>query len=239
MTHNETAIKTDRLIIALDFPTIDEARSCVQKTSQHCCFYKIGLELLFSGGQDFVKELLADGHRVFIDAKLLDIGATVEKATANIAQLGADFLTLHVSDTKTMQAAIKGRGSSSLKLLGVTVLTNLETEELVEQGISGKTPKELVLHRAKLAKEAGLDGVIASAQEAADIREVVGPDFLIVTPGIRPVGSDIGDQARVMTPKLAIEAGADFLVVGRPISRADNPAEAADQIAQEIAAAIV
>lgn len=225
----------NRLIVALDFPTVDEARTCVQEIGPACRFYKIGLELLFAGGQQLVTELLHKGHQVFVDAKLLDIGATVEKSTRNIAKLGADFLTLHVTDSKTLKAAIKGRGDSSLKLLGVTVLTNLEQADLAEQGIEGRTPKELVLHRAKLAFDAGLDGVIASAQEAAAIRELVGPDFLIVTPGIRPSGAEAGDQARVTTPKDAIGFGADYIVVGRPITQSDEPREAAQAIQDEIA----
>ena len=225
----------NRLIVALDFPTVDEARTCVQEIGPACRFYKIGLELLFAGGQQLVTELMHKGHQVFVDAKLLDIGATVEKSTRNIAKLGADFLTLHVTDSKTLKAAIKGRGDSSLKLLGVTVLTNLEQADLAEQGIEGRTPKELVLHRAKLAFDAGLDGVIASAQEAAAIRELVGPDFLIVTPGIRPSGTEAGDQARVTTPKDAIGFGADYIVVGRPITQSDEPREAAQAIQDEIA----
>lgn len=225
----------NRLIVALDFPTVDEARTCVQEIGPACRFYKIGLELLFAGGQQLVTELLHKGHQVFVDAKLLDIGATVEKSTRNIAKLGADFLTLHVTDSKTLKAAIKGRGDSSLKLLGVTVLTNLEQADLAEQGIEGRTPKELVLHRAKLAFDAGLDGVIASAQEAAALRELVGPDFLIVTPGIRPSGAEAGDQARVTTPKDAIGFGADYIVVGRPITQSDEPREAAQAIQDEIA----
>lgn len=224
----------NRLIVALDFPTIEEARECVKEIGPACRFYKIGLELLFAGGQDLVKELLHKGHQVFVDAKLLDIGATVQKSTANIALMGADFLTLHVSDSKTLKAAIKGRGDSSLKLLGVTVLTNLEQADLIEQGIEGRSPKDLVLHRAKLAFDAGLDGVIASAQEAADIRELVGPDFLIVTPGIRPSWAEVGDQARVTTPKDAINFGADYIVVGRPITKAEVPQEAAQAIQDEM-----
>ena len=224
----------NRLIVALDFPTVDEARDCVKEIGPACRFYKIGLELLFAGGQDLVKELLHKGHQIFVDAKLLDIGATVQKSTANIALMGADFLTLHVTDQKTLKAAVQGRGDSSLKLLGVTVLTNLEQEDLIEQGIEGCTPKELVLKRAKLAFDAGLDGVVASAQEAADIRKLVGPDFLIVTPGIRPSGAEAGDQARVATPKDAIEFGSDYIVVGRPITKAEDPQAAAQAIQEEI-----
>lgn len=225
---------TNPLIVALDFPTVEEASACVAEIGDHCSFYKIGLELLFAGGQVLIQDLLAKEHQVFIDAKLLDIGATVEKSTANISKMGADFLTLHITDTKTMHAAIRGRGDSSLKLLGVTVMTNLDDADIKEQGIENCSPKDLVLHRAKLAKDAGLDGVIASAQEAEAIRKVVGPDFLIVTPGIRPAGAELGDQTRVMTPKQAIDAGANYLVVGRPITKANDPGVAAQSILQEL-----
>lgn len=224
-----------RLIVALDFPTPEAARDMVNTLGDACGFYKIGLELLFAGGQELASALKAEGRRVFVDAKLLDIGATVEKATANIARLGGDFLTLHITDRKTLAAAVRGRGESQLKLLGVTVMTNLEQADLEEQGITGKAPSELVLHRAGLAKEAGLDGVVASAHEAAAIRERVGPDFLIVTPGIRPAGAAAQDQARVATPAIAIAAGADYLVVGRPITEADDPHAAAKAIIEEIA----
>lgn len=228
----------NRLIVALDFATVDEARAVVTDIGPHCQFYKVGLELLFNGGQGLIEELKLAGHRVFIDAKLLDIGTTVKKATANIAQLGGDFLTIHVTDRKTLTAAIDGRGNSDLKLLGVTVMTNLEQADLEEQGIARLAPAELVLKRAQLAFEAGLDGVIASAKEAAAIRAATGPDFLIVTPGIRPHGSAAQDQARVMTPSDAIAAGANYLVVGRPVTEALNPAEAAEAIAAEIGTAL-
>ena len=174
---------------------------------------------------------------VFIDAKLLDIEATVERATAAIARSGAAFFTVHALDRKTLDAAVRGRGDSRLKLLGVTVLTNLAPADLIEQGCDHPLA-ELVLHRARLAKDAGFDGVIASGHEAAKIREVVGPGFLIVTPGVRPQGSDTQDQARAVTPKSAIEAGADYLVVGRPITRAADPRAAADAIVCEIAEAL-
>ncbi len=228
----------DRLIVALDFATTMEARDMVARLEDQCQFYKIGLELLFAGGQELSTILKAEGKQVFIDAKLLDIGATVEKATANIARLGGDFLTLHITDQKTMEAAVRGRASSQLKLLGVSVMTNLDKHDLEQQGISGVSPQELVLKRAKMAAEAGFDGVIASAKEAAAIRTLVGPDFLIVTPGIRPLGSDHQDQTRVLTPFQAIEAGADHIVVGRPITRADDPLAAATAIRSEIAAAV-
>lgn len=232
----------NRLIVALDFATVDEARALVTEVGPYCQFYKVGLELLFNGGQALITELREAGKNVFIDAKLLDIGATVQKATANIVRLtgdgsGVNFLTCHVTDRKTLKAAVEGRGSSELKLLGVTVMTNLEIRDLVDQGIADMAPADLVLKRARLAFEAGFDGVISSAKEAAAIREITSPDFLIVTPGIRPFGSAAQDQARVMTPGEAIRAGADYLVVGRPVTGADDPALAAKAIAEEITGA--
>ncbi|MCB1514716.1 MAG: orotidine-5'-phosphate decarboxylase, partial [Hyphomicrobiaceae bacterium] len=174
----------DRLIVALDMPTVEEAARLVAQLQDGVHFYKVGLELLFAGGLDFAQHLKAHGKRVFLDMKLLDIGNTVERAVANAADFGVDFLTIHGHDLKTLRAAIVGRGNSPLKLLAVTVLTNLSAEDIKQQG-SSMTPGDLVLHRARLAHEAGFDGVIASGQEAARIRKAVGPDFLIVTPGIR------------------------------------------------------
>ncbi len=226
----------ERLIVALDVATPDEARTLIRKIGDYAGVWKIGLELLFAGGAELARELAAEGKQVFIDAKLLDIPNTVERATANIAGMGAAFLTVHGHDIRTMKAAMRGRGSSPLKLLAVTVLTSLDKSDLEQQG-SAMSPAELVLHRAKLRREAGFDGVIASGHEAAAIRNATGTDFLIVTPGIRPSGADSGDQARVMTPARAIAAGADYLVVGRPITQAADPRAAAAAIVDEIEAA--
>ena len=225
----------DRIIVALDVPDPDEARALIAKLGDSVGVYKIGLELLFEGGQDLAKELVAEGKRVFIDAKLLDIEATVERATAAIAKTGAHFLTVHATDTKTLDAAVRGRGDSALKLLGVTVLTNLDRADLSEQGID-MPPLALVQERARLAQRAGLDGIVASGKEAAALHERL-RNFLIVTPGIRQHGTDAQDQTRVVTPTIAVEAGADYLVVGRPITRADDPRAAAQKIAEEIASA--
>ena len=227
----------DRLIVALDVPSVDETRALVDTLGDSVGVYKIGLELLFSGGFQLARDLIAQGARVFIDAKLLDIEATVERATAAIARTGAHFLTVHAMDRKTLEAAVRGRGTSGMKLLGVTVLTNLGSADLVQQGIDQTAP-ELVLRRATLAQNAGFDGVIASAQEAAAIRKKAGAGFLIVTPGIRPRGLEANDQARTMTPAEAIAAGADYLVIGRPITRAADPRAAAQAIAGEIARAL-
>ncbi len=219
----------DKIIVALDVPTAREARELITRLDQSVTFYKIGLELLFSGGLELAQQLKSDGKRVFLDLKFLDIGNTVERAVANAAELGVDFLTLHGLDTKTLQAAIRGRGTSALKLLSVTVLTSLDRHDLDEQGVA-LDPAALVLRRARLAHSAGLDGVIASGQEAAAVRQVTGVDFLIVTPGIRMPGGDAGDQTRITTPRNALNAGANHLVVGRPITAATDPKAAADAI---------
>lgn len=226
-----------RIIVALDTPSPEDARRLIDRIGPSVQTYKIGLELIYGGGLALARELIAEGKRIFIDAKLLDIGHTVERATAQIARLGAHFLTVHATDSKTLQAAVRGRGQSGLKLLGVTVMTNLDFRDLAEQGVT-HPPREMVLHRAQLAAEAGFDGVIASAQEAAAIRSELGTDFLIVTPGIRPAGAERGDQARVATPTSAIGDGADYLVIGRPITQAPDPGAAATAIAAEIADAL-
>lgn len=227
----------DRLIVALDVPSVDEARELVARIGDAAGVWKIGLELLYSGGADLARELAREGREVFIDAKLLDIPNTVERATASIAAMGATFLTVHGHDVKTMQAAMTGRGFTGLKLLAVTVLTSLDADDLKQQG-SALDAAELVLHRARLRQQVGFDGVIASGHEAAAIRQATGSDFLIITPGIRPAGAEAGDQARVMTPAKAIASGADYLVVGRPITQAPDPRAAAQAIADEIEAAL-
>ena len=223
----------NRIIVALDVPTPDEARKLIHELGDSVGVYKIGLELLFMGGLPLIDKLIDGGHKVFIDAKLLDIGNTVERSVRNIARMGATFLTVHGTDRKTMDAAVKGRGNSSLKLLAITVLTNLQQSDLKEQGIS-MSGQELVKHRAKLAHESGFDGVVASGHEAAEIRSTCGGLFDIVTPGIRPEWSDVGDQARIMTPAKAISMGANYIVVGRPITEATNPKLAAEKIIEEI-----
>jgi orotidine-5'-phosphate decarboxylase len=227
----------DRLVVALDVPSIKEAKALIETLGDSVGVYKIGLELLFSGGFDLARELAAQGHAVFIDAKLLDIEATVERATAAVAASGAAFLTVHALDAKTLDAAVRGRADSKLKLLGVTVLTNLVREDLKEQGMD-RSPEELAVYRAMLAQEAGFDGVVASGVEAAALRNALGPGVLIVTPGIRPKGAERNDQTRTISPAEAIAAGADYLVVGRPITRAPDPRQAAEAIVEEIASAL-
>jgi len=212
----------NRLIVALDMPTVEEARRLIATLGDTVSFYKVGLELLFAGGLDLARALKGEGKHVFLDMKLLDIGNTVERAVANVTELGVDMLTVHGHDLKTMRAAVTGRGGSKLKLLAVTVLTNLTGDDLKQQG-SSLSPAELVVQRAKLAYEAGFDGVIASGQEAGRVRDAVGSNFLIVTPGIRLTGSSTDDQQRITTPDNAIKAGASHIGVGRPITQADDP----------------
>ena len=171
--------------------------------------------------------------RVFLDMKLLDIGNTIERAVANAAELGVTFLTVHGTDVKTMRAAVSGRADRPLKLLAVTVLTNLTADDLHQQG-STLTPAQLVLQRATMAYETGFDGVIASGQEAEAIRAATAPEFLIVAPGIRLAGGAADDQARIMTPDRAITAGADYLVVGRPITEASEPKAMAETFIRHI-----
>jgi len=222
-----------RIFVALDLDSVEAARALVNRLSPDIKCFKIGLELIYAGGVDLARELAASGYDIFVDAKLLDIGNTVERATAQIAALGARYLTIHASDTKTLAAAVRGRGDSSLRLLGVTVMTNLDFRDLNEQGVT-RSPREMVLHRARLALEAGLDGVIASPQEAAALRQTFGARLEIITPGVRPAGAATGDQSRTATPAEAIAAGADKLVIGRPITAADDPPAAARAIIDEV-----
>lgn len=223
-----------RLIVALDFPSIVTATEMADRLAGRVGVFKIGMELIYAGGLDLARDLVGRGEKVFLDLKLLDIGNTVEKATRVVASLGVTFLTVHVTDEKTLLAARRGRGDSALKLLGVTVMTNLETSDLQQQGIDGLSPSELALKRARLAVQCGFDGVISSGHEAAAIRDAIGTDRLIITPGIRPAGGEAGDQARVMTPSRALAAGADYLVIGRPITAAADPRQAVDGIVAEI-----
>jgi len=227
----------DRLIVALDMPDIEEAQRLIARLDDSVTFYKVGLELLFAGGLDLARSLKVQGKRVFLDMKLLDIGNTVERAVANAAELKLDFLTVHGHDLKTLRAAVAGRGASRMKLLAVTVLTNLTDDDLRQQG-SSLSPADLVLARAAMAREAGFDGVIASGQEAKRIRSAVGSGFLIVTPGIRLAGSASDDQERITTPESAIRHGADHIVIGRPITQADDPRAAAETFHHHIREAL-
>jgi orotidine-5'-phosphate decarboxylase len=227
----------DRLIVALDLATVDAARALVERLGRAATFYKIGLELAMAGGLDLARELNRQGAQVFLDMKLLDIENTVERAVRNAAATGATFLTVHAQDTKTLRAAVAGKAGTALKILGVTVLTNLDQRDLDEQGLAA-SPADLVLRRAKLAREAGCDGVVASGLEVERVRAAIGPGLAIVTPGIRLPGAAAGDQARVASPEQAIAAGADYIVVGRPITAAADPREAAETFVRAIEEAL-
>lgn len=224
-----------RLITALDLPTIADAEVLVETLGEACAHYKIGLQLLPIGGMDLARSLKARGHDVFLDFKLHDIPATVEKATRSITQAGADLLTVH-AEPPVMRAAVEGREGSDLKILGVTVLTAYDDPMLTQMGYAYGA-RDLVMRRVDQALDCGLDGVVASPQEAEAIRARVPDDFLIVTPGVRPAGAALGDQVRVATPEAALKAGASHLVIGRPISQADDPFAAAQAIADEMAKA--
>jgi orotidine-5'-phosphate decarboxylase len=227
----------DRLIVALDVPTAREAEAMFKRLGGNVGIYKIGLELIMTrDGVALAERLVGEGHGVFLDAKLLDIDATVGRAVENAARLGIRFLTGH-GYPQAMRAAAAARGDSGLKLLGVTVLTSMAESDFATAGYSGKIG-DRVRARAKDAVSAGLDGVIASPAEAAEIRRTVGKNLLIVTPGIRPAGAEMGDQRRAATPAAAISAGADYLVVGRPITAAADPSAAAKAIVDEIATAL-
>lgn len=228
------AASREKLIVALDFPTPAEARAMVATLGESVSFYKVGMELAYGGGLPFAKELIDNGAEVFLDLKLHDIPTTVAKACANVARLGARFLTIHAYP-QTMAAAKQGAAGSALRLLGVTVMTSYSDADLSEAGYAFSV-EDLVMRRARQAREIGIDGLILSAEELAPVRREVGSALILVTPGIRPAGSAAGDQKRIMTPSAAIKAGADYLVVGRPITAAKDPRAAAEAILAEIAA---
>jgi orotidine-5'-phosphate decarboxylase len=222
-----------RIIVALDLPTRAEAEAMVETLGEAVSFYKIGLQLLATDGMAMARDLKGRGRQVFADWKLHDIGATVEKAAAALAQTGAaDLLTVH-AEPQVLKAAVAATQGSDLKVLGVTVLTSLSGQDLAEIGY-GMGVQQLVERRIRQAQDAGAAGVVASPQEAELARQIGGADFLVVTPGVRPAGSDMNDQARAATPADAIRAGASHLVIGRPITAADDPRAAALAIAQEI-----
>jgi orotidine-5'-phosphate decarboxylase len=226
----------ERLIVALDAPEVAEAERWVAALGDSVVFYKVGMELIYGGGGLALAErLIGEGKRIFIDLKLHDIPNTVERATAQIARLGAFFLTVHAFP-QTMRAAVDGAAGSGLKLLGVTVLTSYNDADLAEAGYSFSA-RQLVARRAAQAEALGVDGVVASAAEASMLRGARGDAFLLVMPGIRPPGAAADDQKRVATPGQAIADGADYLVVGRPITAAPDPRAAAQAIVEEVAAA--
>lgn len=228
----------DRLIIGLDLPSVEEARKVVDRIGDAGTFYKIGYQLAYAGGFTLARELIAEGKKVFLDLKLHDIGNTVEEGVRSVARLGATFLTVHAYP-QTMRAAVAGKAGSPLKILAVTVLTSYDEHDLVESGYApGLTPAALVERRAAQARDIGIDGIVCAATEAERVRAIVGPDRLIVTPGIRPAGAEAGDQKRIVTPAEGIHLGADHLVVARPIIKATDPRAAAEAIVAEIAGAV-
>ena len=223
----------DRLIVALDLPSVEAAEAMIARLGDAVSFYKIGMELTYAGGLPLVERLAGAGKKVFVDLKLHDISNTVERAARQIARLGATFLTIHAYP-QSMKAALAGVAGTDLQLLAVTVMTSYDDSDLATAGYAFGV-RDLVTRRALQAKEAGFHGLILSPEETESIRACVGPDMLLVTPGIRPAGSEVGDQKRIMTPALAIAQGADHLVVGRPVTEAADPAAAAEAIVADIA----
>jgi len=232
MTPAEIAPK-DRLIVALDLPSVGAAEAMVARLGESVTFYKIGYRLAYAGGLPLVGKLADNGKKVFLDLKLHDIGNTVAQGVESITKLGATFLTVHAYP-QTMKGAVEGRGSSGLKILAVTVLTSYNDDDLHAAGYRLGV-SELVEARAQQAQVLGVDGLVCSPEEASALRKVVGHRMSLVTPGIRPPGSASGDQKRIMTPGRAISAGADYLVVGRPVVEAADPKAAAEAIQAEIA----
>jgi orotidine-5'-phosphate decarboxylase len=225
----------DRLIVALDLPTVAAAEAMVERLGDSVSFYKIGYQLAFAGGLSFTSALIANGKQVFLDLKLHDIGNTVARGVESVAQTGATFLTVHAYP-QTMKAAMEAKRGSKLKILGVTVLTSYDDADLFTAGYKLGV-SALVGQRAAQARDLKIDGLVCSAEEAANLRKIVGPGLSLVTPGIRPAGASKDDQKRIMTPEMAIAAGADYLVVGRPIVGAADPKASADAIVAEIARA--
>ena len=222
----------DRLIVALDLASVEAAQAMVARLGDAVSFYKIGYQLAYAGGLGYVSALIGAGKRVFLDLKLHDIGNTVGQGVKSVAKSGASFLTVHAYP-QTMKAAVEAR-EGNLRILAVTVLTSYDDADLAAAGYDFTVP-ELVAERAAQARDIGVDGVVCSAEEAAKIRTIVGAKMALVTPGIRPAGAAAGDQKRIMTPAKAIAAGADYLVVGRPILAAPDPKAAALAIVAEIA----
>ena len=222
----------ERLIVALDLPSVKAAEDMVGRLGESVLFYKVGFQLAFAGGLPFAAGLIAAGKQVFLDLKLHDIGNTVQKGVESVAQMGATFLTVH-GFPQTMKAAVEGKRGSTLRILAVTVLTSYDDADLAAAGYD-MSVAELAAARAQQARDTGIDGLVCSAEEATNLRKIIGPAMVLVTPGIRPMGSATGDQKRVMGPARAIRSGADYLVVGRPVTEAPDPKKAADAIIAEI-----
>ena len=223
----------DRLVIAVDLSARDEVLRLVDDLRGTVGVFKIGLQAFIANGPSIVREIVSSGERVFLDLKIHDIPNTAKHAVAEAVSLGASMATVHAAGGEAMLRACADASSASLLVLGVTVLTSLDAEELARIGLDG-TPVENAVRLARLAKNSGLRGVVASPLEIASIREACGAGFVILTPGIRPTGADVGDQRRTMTPRQAVDAGADYIVVGRPITSAADPRSAALRIVEEM-----
>ena len=226
----------DRVIVALDVPGVAAAEAMIARLGDSVNFYKIGYQLAYAGGLPLVRQLAASGKKVFLDLKLHDIGNTVARGVESLAALGATFLTVHAYP-QTMKAAVEGRAGSDLKILAVTVLTSYDDGDLHAAGYRLGV-SDLVEARAQQAHGLGVDGLVCSAEEAVRLRGIIGHQMRLVTPGIRPAGSAVGDQKRLMTPGRAIAAGADYLVIGRPVIEASDPRAATDAIVAEITQAL-
>jgi orotidine-5'-phosphate decarboxylase len=226
----------DRLIVPLDLPSVALAEAMIARLGDSVTFYKIGYQLAYAGGLPLVRQLADSSKKVFVDLKLHDIGNTVARGVESVAALGATFLTVHAYP-QTMKAAVQGRAGSGLRILAVTVLTSYDDGDLHAAGYRLGV-SDLVEARAQQAQVLGVDGLVCSAEEAASLHKIVGHQMVLVTPGIRPSGAASGDQKRIMTPARAIAAGADYLVVGRPVLEAADPKAAADAIQAEILQAL-
>jgi orotidine-5'-phosphate decarboxylase len=234
MTHVEVTHVEDPVIIALDFASAAEADNLVAALGDSARFYKVGMELYAAAGMDYVRRLTGLGKRVFLDMKYYDIGETVRRATAVAAHSGAEFLTIH-GVGQVMRAAIDGRGDSAMKLLAVTVLTSFDQQDVNELGYDCALA-ELVRQRVHLAMETGVDGVVGSPVEARTIRAQAGPAAILVTPGVRSRGVSAGDQKRVATPSDAVRDGANYVVIGREVTRSADPAAALAAIHHDLQA---
>ena len=226
----------DRLIVALDVPDVASAEAMIERLGDSVTFYKIGYQLGYAGGLPLVRKLADAGKKVFADLKMHDIGNTVARGVESVARLGATFLTVHAYP-QTMQAAANASKGSALRILAVTVLTSYDNEDLKAAGYQLGV-SELVTTRAQQAQALGIDGLVCSPEEAGNLRKLIKPEMVLVTPGVRPAGAELGDQKRVMTPAKAIAAGSDYLVVGRPIMAADDPKAAVEAIVAEITASL-
>jgi orotidine-5'-phosphate decarboxylase len=223
----------ERVIVALDLPSVAAAEKIVGQLGDSVSFYKIGYQLGYAGGISFAQDLIRSGKKIFFDLKLHDIGNTVNKGVESIVNSGATFLTVHAYP-QTMTAALAASRGSKLKILAVTILTSYNDADVAGAGYTG-TARDQVKRKSEQACALGIDGIVCSAEESEMLRPIVGSTRLLVTPGIRPAGADTGDQKRIMTPAAAIHAGSDYLVVGRPITGVADPKAAVDAIVREVA----